>query len=187
MRKQIKNYEGLYDVDQEGNVYGLDRTITRKTVFRNGKTAFQEVFVKGCKLKNYKAKNGYYVVNLNKNGKYHQRYVHSLVAEAFFGERPNRYTVNHIDGNKLNNHISNLDYCTYLENNKHAVEMGLNNHNVGDYAISKPIAMICLKTGKQIERFDSITSAKEKYGFWHIGSVANKQRKSAGGYGWIFV
>lgn len=186
MRKAIKNYEGLYEVDEIGNVYGLDRKIVRKTIFRNGKEATQEVFVKGVKLRNYKAKNGYYVVNLNKSGSYSQKYVHFLVCQAFMGDRGFRMTINHIDGNKLNNNISNLEYCTYLENNLHAKKTGLNNHNLGDYVIKKPVSMICVKTGKEIESFDSIKDAQNKYGIKHIGSVANGNRKTAGGYKWKF-
>lgn len=51
--------------------------------------------------------------------------VHSLVAQYFIGPRPKGMQVNHIDGNKTNNHYSNLEYVTPLRNVQHSVEMGL--------------------------------------------------------------
>ncbi|WP_407391604.1 HNH endonuclease [Carnobacterium jeotgali] len=68
---------------------------------------------------------GYYRVNLWKNGKGKTAYVHRLVLQTF-GEGYEKETVNHIDGNKLNNHINNLEWSTYSENNKHAIDTGLN-------------------------------------------------------------
>lgn len=63
---------------------------------------------------------GYYVVGLSMNGKNHNIEVHRLVATAFIGERPYKHEVNHIDGNKLNNNVSNLEYVTRSENGLHA-------------------------------------------------------------------
>jgi hypothetical protein len=51
--------------------------------------------------------------------------IHSLVAEYFIGTRPEGYQVNHIDGNKTNNHVSNLEYVTRKGNSEHAVKIGL--------------------------------------------------------------
>ena len=68
---------------------------------------------------------GYAKVNLNKNGRGHTKAVHVLVAEAFHGGRHPGMDVNHIDGNKLNNSASNLEWCTRKENMKHAYENGL--------------------------------------------------------------
>ncbi len=51
--------------------------------------------------------------------------VHSLVAQYFIGPRPEGYQVNHIDGNKTNNHYSNLEYVTPMQNIRHSVETGL--------------------------------------------------------------
>ena len=52
-------------------------------------------------------------------------YIHRLVAETFIGEIPDGHTVNHIDGDKRNNDVSNLEIVTRAENNLHAVEIGL--------------------------------------------------------------
>ena len=72
-------------------------------------------------LKPYSHNGSYKMVNIA--GK--MRTVHSLVAECFIGDRPYKYTVNHKDGNKLNNNIDNLEYLSYSENVKHAYDNGL--------------------------------------------------------------
>ncbi len=66
---------------------------------------------------------GYDAVKLYYNGRFNQHYVHRLVAEAFIDGRDE--TVNHKDGNKRNNHVSNLEWMSYSDNNKHARENGL--------------------------------------------------------------
>ena len=70
---------------------------------------------------------GYYIVNLyiSKNGKYKTRSIHRLMAEAFIENPENLPIINHIDGNKLNDEIENLEWCTYSYNNKHAYDTGL--------------------------------------------------------------
>lgn len=68
----------------------------------------------------------YAVVNLyDHNGKFHRRYVHRLVAEAFIPNPRQKRTINHIDCNKANNHISNLEWATDSENMLHAFENNL--------------------------------------------------------------
>jgi hypothetical protein len=76
----------------------------------------------GGKMLSPKTKtNGYQEVNLNNKSKY----VHRLVAEAWIGKIPPKMTVNHKDGDKTNNAISNLEIVTYAENSKHGYENGL--------------------------------------------------------------
>lgn len=71
--------------------------------------------------------NGYQEVNLHNKSKY----VHRLVAEAWFGGIPKGMTVNHKDGDKQNNQLDNLEIVTYSENAKHAYKLGL----------AKPVSM----------------------------------------------
>lgn len=64
--------------------------------------------------------HGYNRVNLSLNGKAKKFRVHRLVAQAFIDNPLNKPFVNHIDGNKLNNHVSNLEWCTASENEHHS-------------------------------------------------------------------
>jgi hypothetical protein len=69
---------------------------------------------------------GYKNASLRHDGKQKKVTIHILVAMLFLGERPNGLVINHIDGNKLNNCVWNLEYVTAAENNRHAQMMGLN-------------------------------------------------------------
>lgn len=76
---------------------------------------------KGRQLKQSLNNDGYLIVNMNR-----KTYpIHSLVAKFIIGERPQGLCVNHIDGNKLNNAASNLEYVTLAENTKHSIRTGL--------------------------------------------------------------
>lgn len=69
---------------------------------------------------------GYNQVIYRSNGARKKYYVHRLVAEVFLGEIPEGMCVNHKDGDKSNNHVNNLEIVTRAENNRHAIETGLN-------------------------------------------------------------
>tara|TARA_R110000822_G_scaffold289292_1_gene410588 strand:- start:1 stop:513 length:513 start_codon:yes stop_codon:yes gene_type:complete len=69
--------------------------------------------------------NGYLRVGLSKDNKHRKFLVHRLVAEAFLLKIDDKKIVNHKDGNKTNNHVSNLEWCTYSENLRHAYNTGL--------------------------------------------------------------
>ena len=79
-------------------------------------------------LKGYDCGKGYSNVKLN--GKSYKR--HTIIAKCFIGDKPKGYCVNHIDGNKLNNHYSNLEYVTFEQNYKHALDNNLKK-NLGYY------------------------------------------------------
>jgi hypothetical protein len=70
--------------------------------------------------------NKYIQVSIYDNTKAKTRRIHQLVMEAFVGPRPHKHDTNHIDGDKTNNCLENLEYCTRSQNNKHAYRLGLN-------------------------------------------------------------
>ena len=75
-------------------------------------------------LKTYRGER-YEKLVIKINGKATSRYVHRMVAETFIENPDNKKTVNHLDGNKMNNCVSNLEWATSSENNYHSYKVGL--------------------------------------------------------------
>ena len=113
--KDISNYEGIYQVSNLGRI----KSLSREVIKAYGATHKLSERIKKINSDNY----GYQVVRLH-NGKGKTFKVHKLVANAFLGT-PDGLEVNHIDGDKSNNRVSNLEYCTRGENIKHAWDNGL--------------------------------------------------------------
>lgn len=80
---------------------------------------------------------GYRVFVLRDRSKYHRSRSHTLVAKAFIPNPENKPQVNHKDGDKLNNHVSNLEWVTHAENSSHAVRIGLFNIKGENHPMSK--------------------------------------------------
>ena len=112
--KDIKNYEGSYQCSNLGRIRSLNRYVYEKT----GKRQFR----KGQEIKTRLNNNGYLQFALNKNGIRKMKYVHIIVAETFLPNPLFLETVNHKDGNKLNNKVSNLEWSSQSDNNLHAYE-----------------------------------------------------------------
>jgi hypothetical protein len=116
--RDILGYEGLYQISSCGIVLSvrgdnLIGTRNRKSI-REVRAVSQQL--------NYR---GYPKVGLCKDKKRTSHRVHRLVATAFIPNPENKKEVNHIDGNKANNHYSNLEWATHSENVKHAYDTGL--------------------------------------------------------------
>jgi len=110
--RDIEGYEGLYQVSNYGRVRSLDRTTFANS--RWGKV--RSMNFKGRIIKQFVGKNGYMKVSLCKDGKVHSKDIHRLVYEAFIGEIVEEMQVNHIDENKTNNKVENLNLLTPKEN-----------------------------------------------------------------------
>lgn len=116
--KDIKGYEGYYQVSNLGNVRSVDRTVKRKG---NGTS-----FSKGQIIKlQINKRTGYCKVNLCKEGKSKTYEVHRLVAVEFLENSDNLPVVNHLNGVKTDNFVENLEWCTYKQNTQHAHDIGL--------------------------------------------------------------
>jgi len=143
-------------------------------------------------MKQAKNKKGYPIVYLRKNGKSHVLTVHRLVATAFIPNPDNKPQVNHIDGNKTNNYVDNLEWCTNSENMDHAIRMGLFENSRSPYC-GKPkrkVMQINPNTEEVIKIYQSISEAaqatNQKNGS-NIGSCCRGNRNIAGGYKWKYV
>ena len=103
--RDVVGYEGLYVVSNLGNVRSLPKRARHREELEMTKRV---------------GSGGYLYVHLRKSGKGNRRLVHRLVAEAFIENNLNKPQVNHIDGNKLNNVVENLEWVTPSENQLHA-------------------------------------------------------------------
>lgn len=119
--KQIPGYEGIYEVSDEGRVRSAKNKTTNSVL--HGERKWQQRI-----LKQKSDKNGYKRVSLWKNKMVKDFLVHRLVAMTFIEKVDGKDIINHKDGVQWNNNVSNLEWCTYKENNAHAVENRLNCH-----------------------------------------------------------
>lgn len=159
--KDVPNYEGIYKVSSDGKVMSA-----------NG--------IKKVEI----AKNGYARVCLFKNGKGKHFSVHRLVAMVFIPNPLELEMVNHIDGNKLNNNVENLEWCDLSYNIKHAYRTGLIHP-----ATTKVIQYT--KDFVKVKEWDSIKEACEILGLTHsnICTVCKDKtnRRMCGGYIWRYA
>lgn len=125
--KPIPNYEN-YTIGQDGTLIN---------------TRFNRI------VKPILTKQGYHAVELWKNNERKQIFIHQLVAQAFVSKIEGKNIVNHIDGNRRNNHYSNLEWVTVQENNKHGFYRR-NGKNISKMAIMK---MYKRKQYKSVEDF----------------------------------
>lgn len=151
----IPGYETAYEVSSTGRVrsyldrFGFDRC---------KRLEIPEILEQGISEKGY-----YYVRLMGKDGKQHKRYINNLMGKAFLPNPENKTDVNHIDGNKANNVLSNLEWTTHAENMQHAIRTGLWDHKA---SLAKALdawrrKVYCYETD---EIFDSTDSAAKYFG-----------------------
>lgn len=115
--KDIKGYEGYYQISNKGRVKSLNRIVYKK----NGRKHTWKERI----LNHYISKTGYCFIKLRVNNEVSGFSIHRLVLSHFTKNIKNKPCINHKDGDKLNNISSNLEWCTYSENHKHAYKLGL--------------------------------------------------------------
>lgn len=177
--KDITGYNGKYRISNLGNVMsknylntGADKLLSLK-----------------------KHHSGYLLVRLCAGSRKLQtnRTVHSLVAEAFLQNPHNKPCVNHIDGNKENNRLDNLEWVTYKENDQHAIRTGLRNPHINNHPKGKDVVnsrKICQYSlsGEYLHTWDCISEAAR---FYHLNPCvitnnAAGRTKTCHGYIWKY-
>lgn len=152
--KDVVDYEGYYKISNIGRVKSL--------LGRNERL-----------MKTHISRNGYEKLDLSKKGQTKKVYVHRLVAQAFIDNPENKPLVNHRDGVKTMNHVSNLEWCSHSENTTHAFANGL----AGSV---KPVVAINLETNERLE-FISQSEASRQLGL-NVSYVLSGKAKHTKGW-----
>ena len=152
----ISGYEGFYEVSENGTV-------------RNSQTHH---------MLSPLERNGYFQVELSKHQKREWKLLHRIVANAFIPNKEEKSEVNHIDGNKHNNCVENLEWCTRNENLKHAFLTGLKAKDTSARKIK------CTDSAGNVAMFPSIYCASKELNIskGNICMVCKGQRPLASGY-----
>lgn len=127
--KDIPGYEGLYQASTFGRIRTCENKVTSNA--RYSKRVWKSRIMKGRGDNPHTGKR----VSLWKNGKSQSYLVARLVAMTFLGNPPKGYTVNHKDGNRLNNNIENLEWLSLGDNVRHAFATGLMSRNQKDIVL----------------------------------------------------
>ena len=161
--KDIKNWEGFYQVSNLGRVRSL----------RRGKTRILRPLRKG---------GGYFRVELCFNGEKHNCSIHRLVATAFIPNPLNLPVINHKDENPSNNAASNLEWCTH----KYNMNYGTCKARIVE-KLSKPVVQYSL-SGEFIKEWRSIKEIERQTNFigGAISRCCNMKQKSSYGFVWRF-
>ena len=159
----IKGYEGLYAITEQGEIWSY---------YLND-------------FKSQTDNKGYKYVSLFKNGKSKFIAVHRLVAQTFIPNPNNLPEVNHIDENKANNNVNNLEWCTQKYNKGYGTARERAAKTQQKFDVNQK-AVKCLETGII---YYSTKEASRQTGINNTGisKVCNGKRKTAGGYHWEFV
>lgn len=153
--KDVIGFEGLYKVNNLGNIMRLPKTTNREVY---GKIHYDSKLLSNNTLD----KDGYVKTALRKNGKRHYLRVHRIVAEAFLENPENKPVVNHKNGIKNDNRVVNLEWATISENTKHGFEvLGRKGHNGGT---NKKVMMIDKNTNEILKVFNSLQEASDYVG-----------------------
>lgn len=176
--KDVKGYEGFYQVSNIGQVKSLKRK--RKSQYGRMATVEERILSKQLD------KHGYFCVILRKNNIIKKYFVHRLVAEAFIPNPQSLYTVNHKNEIKTDNRVENLEWLSLIDNlryGSHDKNMARTQTNRAD--ISKPVLQYS-REGVFIAEYPSTKEVYRQtgYNFSYISNCCNGKIKSAYGYLW---
>lgn len=144
--KDIPEFKGYYQASNTGRIRTVERDVW------NGKGYYK---LNSHEMTYGLSEKGYVVVHLSVNHQLFYRQVHRLVAEAFIPNPENKPQINHKDGNKQNNNVENLEWCTNAENQIHAYKLGLSKHSDKSGRPKKAVGLY-LNDGSLYKKFNSI-------------------------------
>jgi hypothetical protein len=178
--RDIKGYEGMYQVSNYGRVKSLYRT------YENSRGQIREIPQRILKQK--KNRCGYMVCSLSNMGELKEFLVHRLVASAFVSKIDGKHDINHIDGDKANNHYSNLEWVTKSENTLHAVRNNVSGfrdqifENLRKINAETSYKKVYFSRGNEVIVFNSVSSAADKLGLKrdNITRAIRKKQKVSG-------
>ncbi len=167
--KDVFGYEGLYKVSNTGKIFSVKKHIEMK-----------------LQLDVY----GYKIVTLYKNKKHKTYKVHRLVAIAFIPNQNKQSQVNHIDENKTNNNVCNLEWCSSNYN----ANFGNRNKNISKKQKNRidqvKSVMQITSDGRLVAEFESVREAERKTGIFRSNIIAcckgKKRYPKAGGFVWKY-
>jgi len=180
----IPGWEGFYEASDDGEIYSVARLALRG----DGRT----YKVQRRKLAKQLRKDGYYEVHMRKLGISARRLVHRMVCFAFFGEDESKPFVNHKNGVKTDNVLSNLEWCTRSENALHSFRVLGNKHapgvKGGAHHLSKKVMSICPVTGAE-KFYDAMMDAVREGGFTPCGisDAATGRQKTHRSLIWKYI
>jgi hypothetical protein len=184
--KDIPGLEGMYQASNTQKIKSLSRLV------RHPKGGYKKIRER---IMAYgEGTNGYLIVGISIDGKTITKTAHRLIAMAFLPNPNNLNEVNHKDGNKKNNDISNLEWVTTSDNRYHAFRMGLqkaSKHLLGkkDGLCRNSIPVVRILDNGEKELFESATTAERKLGLHRkgISECARGLREHSGGFKWQYL
>ena len=176
--KDIKDYEGLYQVSNWGRVKSLRRLITNQ---------YNSFYIEEKILKIWKNNNGYGLVTLSKNGTHKKFQVHRLVALHFLPNHSNLPEVNHKDENKTNNSVDNLEWCDRLYNVRCGTGIERQKKKqLNDIKKSKSVLQYDLEGNFIKEWKSTMDCGRNGYNHGHIADCCRGERKTHKGFIWRY-
>ena len=159
---------GLYEVSNLGEV----RSLISNRILKTGKSF-----------------GGYVHVSLYKNKKGKTKKMHRLVSEVFIPNPENKPQINHIDGNKENNKVNNLEWCTASENQIHAFKLGISKKPKGKDSTSSVKINQYDREMNFIKQWNSMKDIERdlKIRVGNIWTCCNGRKKTAGNYIWRYA